>query len=50
MIRTVFYGNLGEDVVDIVKKEAEDGVKAYNLEGGLMGWSHYCRYAVVRSL
>lgn len=40
-IRTFYVSRIGERSAAIVKEELKQGVKAYNVNGGLIEWLHY---------
>ena len=43
-IRTFFVSRIGERSAAIVKEELKQGVKAYNVNGGIIEWLHYKGY------
>ena len=43
-IRTFFYSRIGERSAAVVEEELKKGVKAYNLNGGLVEWLYYCKF------
>ncbi|KAK8795660.1 hypothetical protein WA158_000317 [Blastocystis sp. Blastoise] len=42
--RTIFYSHLGDEIVDVVKREINRGARAYNLVGGFISWGHFNKY------
>ena len=40
-IRTFYYSRIGERSAAMVETEAKKGIRAYNVNGGIIEWLHY---------